>query len=489
MLLDPLRDREHVMAGSPEEKLRLAEKRFRDLHEPGSSSERSLLAEAAEAAEIVPPHEHASFLESVRSVVSGWFAMESPDRFSPRSREVYVRAKIGAATVHGYIDRLDAITDRTGVERFFVSDYKGLALDTPLPTPSGWTTMGRVGSGDLLIGSDGSPVRVVETTPVQVLACFRLVFDDGSHIVADEVHLWPLADGRVLSTAELYDRYRAGEELRLPASPVIGASDPADLPMSPRVAMAELAVKDFAHPMSAEFVTAIRALRGAPSDRRALLEGALLPGTLVVTVHDSAVADVLSEAHASLGGGWLVFRRDAGELSAQLDPSVVVAAGPAEGRRIDRIETAVPVATRCVAVDAADSLYLAGRSMVPTHNTGRKPSERFADEAFFQLEVYAAALQESQGIDTHQLRLIYTNEARPDGVLVRKVTPEVLAKTRKKIDAVWKGIERAARTDTWPTRKQRLCDWCHFQSVCPAFHPELEGLLPEEVELHLRRGD
>ena len=36
---------------------------------------------------------------------------------------------------------------------------KALALDTPLPTPAGWTTMGEVRVGDQLLGADGSPRR------------------------------------------------------------------------------------------------------------------------------------------------------------------------------------------------------------------------------------------------------------------------------------------------------------------------------------------
>jgi replicative DNA helicase len=43
---------------------------------------------------------------------------------------------------------------------------KALALDTPLPTPTGWTTMGEVAVGDLLLGADGAPTRVVEATTV-----------------------------------------------------------------------------------------------------------------------------------------------------------------------------------------------------------------------------------------------------------------------------------------------------------------------------------
>src|SRR6201998_1776070 len=37
---------------------------------------------------------------------------------------------------------------------------KALALDTPLPTPTGWTTMGDVAGGDALLDADGHPARV-----------------------------------------------------------------------------------------------------------------------------------------------------------------------------------------------------------------------------------------------------------------------------------------------------------------------------------------
>jgi hypothetical protein len=67
---------------------------------------------------------------------------------------------------------------------------KGLALDTPLPTPSGWTTMGDVKVGDVLLGGDGSPCTVIACSPVQHRPCYRLEFDDGSEIIADDVHRW-----------------------------------------------------------------------------------------------------------------------------------------------------------------------------------------------------------------------------------------------------------------------------------------------------------
>jgi replicative DNA helicase len=68
---------------------------------------------------------------------------------------------------------------------------KALALDTPLPTPTGWTTMGEVQVGDLLIDGDGQPTRVVAATDVMTdRPCFEVEFDDGTVIVADGQHQW-----------------------------------------------------------------------------------------------------------------------------------------------------------------------------------------------------------------------------------------------------------------------------------------------------------
>ena len=68
---------------------------------------------------------------------------------------------------------------------------KALALDTPLPTPSGWTTMGQVQVGDELYGADGRPTTVVAATDVMTgRPCYEVSFSDGSKIVADAGHQW-----------------------------------------------------------------------------------------------------------------------------------------------------------------------------------------------------------------------------------------------------------------------------------------------------------
>jgi replicative DNA helicase len=96
---------------------------------------------------------------------------------------------------------------------------KALALDTPIPTPKGWTTMGNVTVGSEVFGPDGKPAVVVAATDVmRDRPCYRVRFSDGSSIVADAEHLWATetqqardkrSGGQIVTTAQLADTLRA----------------------------------------------------------------------------------------------------------------------------------------------------------------------------------------------------------------------------------------------------------------------------------------
>ncbi|GAA3177568.1 hypothetical protein GCM10010531_34190 [Blastococcus jejuensis] len=114
------------------------------------------------------------------------------------------------------MDELDAIASRGGVSRGVPTGIrdldeltnglqagqmiviaarpgvgKALALDTPVATPTGWTTMGEIRVGDRVLGSDGRPTTVVAATDVMTdRPCYEVHFSDGSMIVADAQHQW-----------------------------------------------------------------------------------------------------------------------------------------------------------------------------------------------------------------------------------------------------------------------------------------------------------
>jgi phage terminase large subunit-like protein len=68
---------------------------------------------------------------------------------------------------------------------------KALALDTPIATPSGWTTMGELKAGDQVFDERGVPCNVIGAHEIRDDGeCYAVRLDDGSEITAEAGHLW-----------------------------------------------------------------------------------------------------------------------------------------------------------------------------------------------------------------------------------------------------------------------------------------------------------
>jgi hypothetical protein len=93
--------------------------------------------------------------------------------------------------------RVTAHPDHAGTSDLFdmannsVVDHKGVHVDTPIATPDGWTTMGRLNVGDQVFGMNGQPCRVTEVYPVQMRDCYRIKFTDGTSLVTDDIQELP----------------------------------------------------------------------------------------------------------------------------------------------------------------------------------------------------------------------------------------------------------------------------------------------------------
>src|SRR4051812_35722352 len=119
---------------------------------------------------------------------------------------------------------------------------KALALDTEIPTPDGWTTMGKIQAGDQVFGPSGRARRVVATTEVMHgRPCFEVCFADGTSVVADADHQWRVEDryrphARVMTTRDLVEAgVRAGKRdyrFRIPEALPIQHEEK-DLPVDP----------------------------------------------------------------------------------------------------------------------------------------------------------------------------------------------------------------------------------------------------------------
>ena len=197
----------------------------------------------------------------------------------------------------GFAD-LDALTNGLHPSQMIViaarpAIGKALALDTLLPTPAGWTTMGAVHVGDHLIGADGQPTRIVAATEVMHdRPCYEVEFSGGDVIVADENHQW------------------------LTWSDLTGGTVP------PQVVT------------TGEIRGTLRRERGLRRSNHAVALTAPI---------ELAVA------------------------SARITPPPVLEREP--WQYIVDVRPALSRPVRCVQVDSADHLYLAGRGMIPTHNS------------------------------------------------------------------------------------------------------------------------
>lgn len=327
---------------------------------------------------------------------------------------------------------------------------KALALDTPIATPTGWTTMGALSVGDLVFGRDGRPCAVTWTSPTWAdRPCHRVTTGDGEEIIADIAHEWYARfdrrrSERIVTTAEL------GRSRQKNAS-ITGIHDlvlpDADLPLSPYVLgawlgdgtcrAAEITSAD------AHIVERIRAegipcrkrpgdaysysltpanggtacspirrvlvdldvwgnkhipdmyQRGSRSQRLALLQGlvdtdghVIAKGQVEFTNTNRRLAEGVRELVFSLGakatlttGRATINGRDCGPKYRVRFYLAGAASLPRKAERckdssvaLRRYTKAVPCSptpTRCIEVDSPDHSYLAGRSLLPTHNSQR----------------------------------------------------------------------------------------------------------------------
>ncbi|ETB02986.1 DNA helicase [Mycobacterium avium subsp. hominissuis 101] len=175
-------------------------------------------AEGADVAEVVDRAQAEIYEVAERRTTEDFVPLE--DLLQPTMDEIDAIASNGgvARGVPTGFTELDEVTNGLHAGQMIIVAArpgvgKALALDTPLPTPTGWTTMGDVAVGDELLGDDGRPTRVVAATDVMLgRPCYEVEFSDGTVIVADAAHQW-LTETRVSrksaqAAAVGYNRYK-----------------------------------------------------------------------------------------------------------------------------------------------------------------------------------------------------------------------------------------------------------------------------------------
>lgn len=351
---------------------------------------------------------------------------------------------------------------------------KALSLDTPVPIPQGWTTMGELQAGDWVYGSDGQRVEVLQAHAVQYgRPCYEVEFDTGDMIVADEDHLWTTWTQNTRKTPRYKNNYvppstvttkqmldtlkypnsqgrNAGNNHTIPTcKPIEGPVDYVDIDpyflgiwlgdgtsQSSHITSADLEIietlrsrgfivtktnTDYGwsvhypgvdkHNWKTDSLSAHLRVMGLLNNkhipeeylranieiRTALLAGLMdSDGHITKTSHceiiltDKKLMDGVAELVRSFGekaslreGRATLYGKDCGPRwrlawKPKFDPfwlarkSKVFAPSTTPDRlqwRVVAIRSIPSVPVRCITVDSKDSLYLVGKTFIPTHNT------------------------------------------------------------------------------------------------------------------------
>lgn len=107
-----------------------------------------------------------------------------------------------------------------------------------------------------------------------------------------------------------------------------------------------------------------------------------------------------------------------------------------------------------------------GEVRIVDYKTGKSPKAGYEDKALFQLRFYGLLWYRKTGVIPRILQLLYLGNQQ---VLRSSPTESDLLIAERKALTVGNEIKVSIERDFWPTQKSKLCDWCSFKKICPAF--------------------
>ena len=156
--------------------------------------------------------------------VEQYFDIEIKENWAKYSKEA------GGQTIEGYLrikGTIDCILD-LGNNIYECYDFKGLPIETPIPTPNGWSTMGDLKIGDIVYDQYGKKTKITGKSKQKIKNCYKITFDDTSTAVCDDEHYWTLYDGTVVQIKDLKLKNHINtacpiecEEKELPVDPYV----------------------------------------------------------------------------------------------------------------------------------------------------------------------------------------------------------------------------------------------------------------------------
>ena len=107
-----------------------------------------------------------------------------------------------------------------------------------------------------------------------------------------------------------------------------------------------------------------------------------------------------------------------------------------------------------------------GEVRIVDYKTGKAPKLGYEEKSLFQLRFYALLWYRIHGQIPKLIQLLYLGDQKR----IRSTPNEGdLIAAEKKAHQIGIDIAISIEKDYWPTQKSKLCDWCSFKNICPAF--------------------
>ncbi len=108
-----------------------------------------------------------------------------------------------------------------------------------------------------------------------------------------------------------------------------------------------------------------------------------------------------------------------------------------------------------------------GTAVISDYKTGKVARKPYDAEKRLQLMVYVTLHEMLYDVTVGTAELIYL---KGKGTRVAyEPTPDARAEMVSTVTSVWNGVDSSCTSGEFEARKSRLCDWCSFKSICPAW--------------------
>ena len=125
-----------------------------------------------------------------------------------------------------------------------------------------------------------------------------------------------------------------------------------------------------------------------------------------------------------------------------------------------------------------------GEVRIVDYKTGKAPNPGFEDKALFQLKCYALLWQMEHDVAVRRLMMLFLGSGDR---LVHDPKPVEIEQVQAQVRKVWVAMKAANERAAWEPKPSKLCDWCSFQSRCPAKGGVAPRFEPVPLEFPKRR--